>query len=82
MRLIELTKSVGGDRYLCGGGAGDYQEDDAFQKAGVGLVYQNYLHPAYPQFAREDCVGALSIVGALMNLGFEGVRQLMGGHDG
>jgi hypothetical protein len=81
-RLIELTKSVGGDRYLCGGGAGGYQEDDAFQKAGVGLEYQNFVHPAYPQFGREDCVAGLSIVDVLMNLGFEGVRQLMGSHDG
>lgn len=81
-RLIELTKHVGGHRYLCGGGAGGYQEDDAFQKAGVGLAYQNFLHPAYPQFDCDDCVAGLSIVDSLMNLGFEGVRQLIGHDDG
>jgi hypothetical protein len=81
-RLIELTKSVGGDRYLCGGGANGYQEDDAFQHAGIGLAYQNFLHPTYPQFGREDCVVGLSIVDGLMNRGFHGVRQLLGSHDG
>lgn len=76
-RLIALTKSVGGQRYLCGGGAIGYQEDDVFQAAGIGLRYQNFLYPEYPQFGHQDGVMGLSILDALMNLGFEGVRQLM-----
>ena len=76
-RLVDLTKFVGGRSYLCGGGAGGYQKDDIFQKSGINLLYQNFLHPAYPQITSTEFVAGLSIVDALMNLGFEGVRQLL-----
>lgn len=76
-RLIKLTERSGGKSYLCGGGAGDYQEDDAFHKAGIALVYQNFFHPTYPQFGNKGFVAGLSIVDALMNLGLEGSRELL-----
>jgi hypothetical protein len=76
-RLIDLTKSVGGNSYLCGGGAGAYQQDYAFQTEGVSLVYQNFDHPEYPQFGRHDFVAGLSIIDALMNLGFSGVTRIL-----
>ena len=43
--LIEITKKVNCDSYLCGGGAGGYQEDDLFEKNGISLIYQNYEYP-------------------------------------
>jgi hypothetical protein len=76
-RLIELTGQVRGTEYLCGGGASDYQEDEIFERVGITLTYQNFLHPAYPQFGNKEFVAGLSIVDALMNLGFKGVRQLL-----
>jgi hypothetical protein len=76
-RLIMLTKRLGGKNYLCGGGAGDYQEDGAFDKAGISLVYQNFSHPTYPQFRSKAFVAGLSILDAIMNLGFKGVEQLL-----
>ena len=40
--LIELTKVVDADTYLCGGGASGYQEDELFTSNGIQLMYQNY----------------------------------------
>ncbi|WP_260293637.1 WbqC family protein [Sedimenticola hydrogenitrophicus] len=77
LRLIELTKRVGGQSYLCGGGATGYQQDAAFEKENVQLIYQRFIHPHYAQFSQKDFVAGLSIVDALMNVGFEGVHQLM-----
>lgn len=75
--LIDLTSKVGGNCYLCGGGAGGYQEDEAFGEAGLELRYQRFAHPVYTQAGEREFVPGLSIVDALMNLGFEGGRKLM-----
>lgn len=75
--LIYLTRKVDGDCYMCGGGASGYQEDKAFAAAEVELRYQSYAHPIYTQHGGREFVPGLSIVDALMNLGFERVRQLL-----
>ena len=76
-RLIDLTKFVGGSTYLCGGGAGSYQEDHIFEAANIGLLYQNFAHPSYPQYHCKNFTSGLSIIDALMNLGIDRVRQLI-----
>ena len=75
--LINLTRKVDGDCYMCGGGASGYQEDKAFAAAELELCYQSYAHPIYTQHGGRVFVPGLSIVDALMNLGFERVRQLL-----
>ena len=69
--LIDLVQKVGGTTYLCGGGAGGYQEDSKFAAAGVRLVYQNYRHPVYVQAATADFMPGLSVIDPLMNCGFQ-----------
>jgi len=78
--LIDLTCKVGGDCYLCGGGANGYQEDELFAAAGVGLFYQSFAHPIYRQQGGREFVPGLSIVDALMNLGIEGVSEIVRRH--
>jgi hypothetical protein len=75
--LIAMVKAVGGTAYLAGGGASGYQEDGKFQEAGIELVYQNFHHPTYAQFNTNEFKPGLSIVDALMNCGFAGVRGLL-----
>ncbi len=74
--LIELTRKVGGDSYLAGGGAGGYQEDEKFTTAGVGLRFQDFEAPTYPQLAATPQRG-LSIVDALMHCGADGTARLL-----
>jgi hypothetical protein len=75
--LIDLTRKVGGGSYLCGGGASGYQEDEAFAAARVELRYQSFAPPIYKQHGRREFIPGLSIVDALMNLGFESVGQMV-----
>ncbi|HXH19462.1 MAG TPA: WbqC family protein [Chitinophagales bacterium] len=75
--LIEITKKLGGNRYMCGGGSADYQDDDKFKEANIEVVYQNFEHPIYPQFNAEKFIPGLSIIDALMNIGFKGVKELL-----
>jgi WbqC-like protein family len=75
-RLIELVEAVGGSRYLSGGGAAGYQEDELFAEAGVELVEQGFEPPIYPQLA-DAPVSGLSVIDALLNCGFQGTRRLL-----
>jgi len=75
--LISIVKAAGGNTYMAGGGAGGYQEDNKFSAAGVKLVYQEFRHPVYSQFKSGTFMPGLSIIDALMNLGFDGTRTLL-----
>jgi len=77
--LISLVKAAGGTAYLCGGGAGGYQEDEKFPKAGLELIYQNFEHPVYEQANSPGFVPGLSIMDVLLNCGFEKTRELIAG---
>jgi WbqC-like protein family len=75
--VVSMVRAVGGTAYLAGGGASGYQEDQRFAEAGIELVYQGFQHPTYPQFNTGAFTPGLSIVDALMNCGFSGVRGLL-----
>jgi hypothetical protein len=75
--LVSLTSATAGDTYMCGGGAGGYQEDDVFLAAGLSLIYQNFHHPVYQQVGMTEFVAGLSIIDALMNIGLNGVRDVL-----
>ena len=75
--LISMTRAVGGTAYLCGGGADSYQENDKFAQAGIELIYQQFQHPAYPQWNTATFVPGLSIIDALMNCGINRTRLLI-----
>lgn len=80
--LINITKAIGGNAYVTGGGAVDYLDVSRFAQTGIELVHQDFRHPAYPQLGAEAFVPGLSIVDALMNCGFHGVRTLLTGEEG
>lgn len=77
--LVKLIQELGGTTYLCGDGADGYLEPDLFARAGVGLAFQNFQHPRYPQRGVAEFVPGLSIIDALMHLGFAQVRALIEG---
>jgi len=66
--LISLSKEVGADTYLSGSGGANYQDEAAFQAAGLKLIYANYQHPTYPQ-AFGDFEKGLSIIDLVFNCG-------------
>lgn len=75
--LVAIVQAVGGTAYLVGGQAAAYQENEKFTRAGIDLVYQNFHHPHYTQVNSSTFVAGLSIVDALMNLGWQGTRRLL-----
>jgi hypothetical protein len=82
-RLIQLTKAVGGTVYLCGGGAGGYQQDELFADAGIELSYQEFQQVPYRQVGSPNAfVPGLSIIDCLLNIGAEGTRQMLSNPPG
>lgn len=58
-------------------GSDGYQDEAVFNVRGVAVRYLGFIHPIYPQRGRQDIVAGLSIIGAVMNLVWTGVRTLM-----
>lgn len=75
--LADLVEVVGGDRYLVGGGAGGYQDDDVFADRGIEVVPQEFRHPEYSQLRVESFVPGLSVLDIAMNCGFDRISALL-----
>ena len=75
--LCMLTRTAGGDVYLCGGGAEGYQDDAFFAAQDVGLKYQNFQQPVYPQRGQVTHVPGLSVIDAAMNVGWQALKQML-----
>lgn len=75
--MLEIIGKVNADTYLCGDGAEDYMKPELFEQANINLVYNNFIHPVYRQFNTDNFIKGLSVVDALMNLGYEGTRELI-----
>jgi len=69
--VLNLCVETGAKRYLSGTGGKNYLEPEAFEKAGVEIVYRPSLLPeAYPQlFFRAGFVNHLSALDLVLNCG-------------
>jgi len=70
--LASITLAVGGHTYMTGGGADAYLDETAFAASGIALIRQSYLPAPYDQGRLGDFMPGLSIIDALMHLGFAG----------
>lgn len=75
--LIDLLKKRQATSYLCGAGAGSYQIDGLYTNQNIGVIYNQFQHPTYQQFNTKEFVKGLSIIDALMNLGFVETSKLL-----
>lgn len=75
--LCSITNTVGGDTYMCGAGAGGYQDPAVFVAAGIKLQHQDFIHPIYSQFRMDRFLPGLSIIDAAMNIGWERTANML-----
>ena len=76
-RLIDLTISVGGQVYLSGDGADDYQLESEFRKNDLILQKVGFQHPVYEQIHGSEFMPGLSVIDALFNIGSEATHNLL-----
>lgn len=75
-RLISLIKLVEGNVYISGKGGDNYQEHAKFDAANIGLIYNELPVFEYPQFRTEQFVNGLSILDAIFNINFDGIKNI------
>lgn len=75
--VLATCKAAGGTEYICGAGSGEYIHPSAFEEAGVAFWLQRYDHPEYEQRGTHKFLSHLSVLDALFNIGFAGVRELV-----
>jgi hypothetical protein len=63
--LIDISKVIGANTYLCGAGASGYQKDKLFADSGFDIEYNKFIHPEYIQLRMKKFTHGLSIINAL-----------------
>jgi hypothetical protein len=76
-RLLNLCMHFGATTYLSGSAARDYLDTAPFAAHGVGVVWQDYQHPVYPQ-QHAPFVPYLSAIDLLLNCGDDSASILKG----
>jgi WbqC-like protein family len=75
--LIDILKKRSATTYLCGDGANGYQQDHLYVAQNIEVRKNGFQHPVYIQFNSKSFIKGLSIVDALMNLGFDNTSELI-----
>jgi hypothetical protein len=68
------------DLYIFGTQGKNYADREAFQKAGIGVYFQEYQHPVYEQLHGQEFSSFLSLVDLLFNHGEESLNILQTGN--
>jgi hypothetical protein len=74
-RLIDLIKKVDGNTYLSGSGGDNYQDKEMYEKENIKLIYNKMPKITYKQLKTDEFIGGLSIVDAIFNIGFSGLKE-------
>ncbi len=75
--IVEICREFNIRNYLSGEGCLDFLEPQQFVESNVNLKFQKFEHPLYHQLNALEFVPGLSILDALMNCGFEGVKEML-----
>ena len=81
-RLVRICEHFGARSYLSGSAARVYLDTALFERHGISVEWQDYVHPVYPQL-HGDFVPYLSAIDLLLNCGDESrsVLEGAGAHD-
>jgi hypothetical protein len=77
-RLIDLCRKTGARCYLSGGGGSTgYLDVERMGRAGIGVVWQHFEHPRYPQrYPEVGFISHLGFIDMLLNVG-EASRDIL-----
>lgn len=75
--VVALCHAAEADEYVSGAGCFDFIHPPAFEAEGIAFWVQALTHPEYPQRGTSNFVSHLSVLDALFNVGFDGVRRLV-----
>lgn len=75
-RLVAMCDALGADTYVSPPGARDYLQADGFTSlTGTPLEFDEFIPPTYPQRGTASFVSHLSVLDAVANLGWDGLKR-------
>ncbi len=76
--VLDICKTLGASGYYSGRTGSTYLDSEAFRRAGIEIVVQNFNHPTYEQLFMKESgfVPNLSAVDLLFNCGARGLELL------
>ena len=77
--VLDMCIQTGATTYIFGSQGRGYADAAAFERAGIKIVFQDYVHPSYPQ-QHGDFEPQLSVVDLLFNCGERSLDILMEGN--
>ncbi len=77
-RLVNICRRFGASRYLSGNAARSYLDVPLFERYGIGVEWQEYAHPVYPQL-HTGFISHLSALDLLLNCGEQASLIAFGG---
>ena len=80
-RLVNICRHFNADIYLSGAGGREYLDIGIFEKAGIGVEFQEFTCPVYEQHwsrGAAEFIPGLSAVDLLFNCGYKSLNLLMG----
>jgi hypothetical protein len=72
---VNITSYFNADTYYSGSAAKDYLDESLFEKQGIQVKYQNYIHPVYDQL-NNGFIPYMSIIDLLFHHGKECIEVL------
>lgn len=67
-RVLQVVRSLGGDRYVTGWGARNYLDHQRFEDSGVEVLYMDYARTPYPQL-HGAFTASVSVLDLIANVG-------------
>lgn len=77
--VLDMCKQVKADHYIFGALGKEYADRESFKNANIGIYFQDYHHPIYPQL-HGDFVPYLSVIDLIFNCGDESLDIIMSGN--
>jgi len=79
-RLIDICKTLNGNKYLAGKDGDKYMNLELFDKEGIEIIFQDFKHPVYNQ-PFGDFKPYMSSIDLLFNCGDNSLEILRGNHE-
>ncbi|ODS34146.1 MAG: WbqC-like protein family protein [Candidatus Scalindua rubra] len=76
-RLVDICKTLNGNKYLAGRDGIKYMNLEKFDKEGIEIVFQDFKHPVYNQLYKDFEPG-MSAIDLLFNCGDKSLEILRG----
>jgi hypothetical protein len=77
-RLVNICRNLGASKYVSGAAAQSYLDVPLFERQGIRVEWQQYVHPIYPQL-HDEFVPYLSALDLLLNCGDDAPLIAFGG---